>query len=194
MIFDLLANVPIITYGMTIGFPRSEEEIEQSRTDTWFRICLGMKLIRITHGIKVKTTLTYLLDKLSGFLHWKKYQLENILKWSKALYTFLLGLNILACGWVLIHTVKISNGDVDYYEFKHDESDIKRYFEALYLVTSTISTVGYGDIKGFMSNDGVWLTELSYLSVTIFLGILLFTVLTNEIFNYKKILTLNEMV
>ena len=30
--------------------------------------------------------------------------------------------------------------------------------------------------------------------VMIFIGILLFTVVTNEIFNYKKLLTLNELV
>ena len=61
-------------------------------------------MIRITHALKVKNTLTYLIDKLSDFLHWKKYFLDNLLQWGKAIYIFVLGLHILACGWVLIYT------------------------------------------------------------------------------------------
>ena len=64
------------------------------------------------------------------------------------------------------------------------------YFESVYFMVTTISTVGYGDMSGFKSKEGHWAVEMLYLMLATFAGILLFTVVTNEIFSYKKIMTL----
>lgn len=195
MIVDFFANAPVIIYGFTIGSPTDEESILESQTDGFYRVCLGLKLLRITHAIKVEATLVYLIDKLSDILHWKKYVFDNLLRWCKAMYTFMLGMHILACGWVLIVKQKTFNNDPSHYNFKHEGEDIYEYFESLYFITTTISTVGYGDIDGFIEEvEGTWTIEMSFLIFTIVIGILLFSVVTNEIFNYKKVKTINEIV
>lgn len=60
------------------------------------------------------------------------------------------------------------------------------YFESLYLITSTISTVGYGDLKGFVNADASanWEAEMIFLSIVIVVGMLIFSSVTNEIFSY----------
>ena len=68
------------------------------------------------------------------------------------------------------------------------------YVDSLYLMTTTISTVGYGDFKAYNDNGSGWAAEMVYLiTVTIF-GIILFSSVTNEIFSYKKLQTVQEIV
>ena len=56
-------------------------------------------------------------------------------------------------------------------------------------MTTTISTVGYGDMKGF-EVEGDKSAEMIFLMLATFAGILLFTIVTNEIFKYKEVKTL----
>lgn len=189
MIFDIIANAPIVLYWLTVGYPVEPEDIEESKTDTLFIWCLGLKLVRIAHVYKVKMTLTHLVDKLSDVLHWKKYVFDNLLKWSKTLFSLLIAMHYLACAWVFIQMQKRIKGEV-YHEFSYDK-DIYNYSESIYFITTTITTVGYGDIKGFFNTSGSWTIEMCYLIVTTFTGILLFTVVTEEVFNYNKFKTLH---
>ena len=62
------------------------------------------------------------------------------------------------------------------------------------MITTTISTVGYGDIKGFNSSEPEWANDMCYLIVVQFVGILLFTIVINDIFISKKVKTLNKIV
>ena len=56
-------------------------------------------------------------------------------------------------------------------------------------MTTTITTVGYGDFKGFHDSSGNWLPEMIYLYFVTLLGIIMFSTVTREIFVYKKLLT-----
>ena len=56
-------------------------------------------------------------------------------------------------------------------------------------MSATITTVGYGDFKGFYDSSGNWLAEMIYLYFVTFFGIIMFSAVTNEIFVYKKLLT-----
>ena len=65
---------------------------------------------------------------------------------------------------------------------------MEMYFEAFYAICTTISTVGYGDFKGFVDAEHpTWAIEMSYLMLVIVVGIILFSSVTNEIFNYKSL-------
>ena len=61
-------------------------------------------------------------------------------------------------------------------------------------MTTTISTIGYGDYKGFVDDNGTWAMEMAYMYLVMYGGILLFSLVTREIFTYKKLLTVNELV
>ena len=68
------------------------------------------------------------------------------------------------------------------------------YVDSLYLMTATITTVGYGDYKAFLDTEGHWMGEMIYLYWVTLIGITLFSSVTNEIFNYKKLEKVEEMI
>ena len=52
--------------------------------------------------------------------------------------------------------------------------------------------MGFGDYKAFNDKEQpVWAAEMCYLFVVTLAGIILFSLVTNEIFSYKKIKTVN---
>ena len=61
-------------------------------------------------------------------------------------------------------------------------------------MTTTITTVGYGDFKAFHDDTGHWLPEMIYLYFVTLFGINLFSSVTREIFVYKKLKKVSEMV
>ena len=71
-------------------------------------------------------------------------------------------------------------------EFSED-TIFTKYFESVYAMTTSITTVGYGDYKGYNDNGKGWSIEMGYLILVIIFGIILFSSVTNEIFNYRKV-------
>ena len=87
-------------------------------------------------------------------------------------------------------------GVTNFHPFTDQESYRVRYFESWYLISTTISTVGYGDVSGFNNSelDSDWSVEMLYLHVVIIAGIILFSLVTSEIFSYKQMLKLSEIM
>ena len=54
--------------------------------------------------------------------------------------------------------------------------------------------MGYGDYKAFNDEDPVWATEMLYLLLVTMAGTLLFTTVTNQIFTYERLHTVDEIV
>ena len=52
------------------------------------------------------------------------------------------------------------------------------------MITTTISTVGYGDFKAFNDNEMGWAIEMVYLTVITVIGLILFASVLNEVLNY----------
>ena len=117
---------------------------------------------------------------------------NNILRWLLAATKLVLSIHIFACFWVLIHRIKDLSA-IPSLEFR-DSTIFEQYVTAVYLMTSTISTVGYGDYDGFSDNSGNWTKEMIYLFFLQFVGIILFSSVTHEIFSYKKSQNVRELV
>ena len=113
----------------------------------------------------------------------QSYRLYNLNKWILAGSKLLLSIHYFACCWILIYNTE------SHISFVDESSNFSIYFESVYMVTSTITTVGYGDYKAFNDTSGNWQTEQIFLSVVILFGIILFTLITNEIFTYQKLET-----
>ena len=80
--------------------------------------------------------------------------IENLYSWVTNAVLSLLFMHLFSCGWLLINQYK-----KDWEEPAWDtqtESNLELYAISFYLVTSTMSTVGYGDHKAFMDNSGSW--------------------------------------
>ena len=118
--------------------------------------------------------------------------MENVLAWFLTGLKFLLCIHYFACGWVMIYLIKELE-DTTRLEFA-ETSVAARYFESFYLITTTITTVGYGDYKAFNSTEPVWFSEMLYLYWVSLIGTLLFSSVTNSVFSYQKLHTVNHIV
>lgn len=153
---------------------------------------MAIKILRLSHFDEVNDAIKRLMESLSEVFWRKTLLFENLLKWILVGVEFILALHWFACGWILIHRIKLESGHrlIDFtYNF-----DIYDYVESVYLMTTTITTVGYGDFKAFHDDTGHWLPEMIYLYFVTLFGINLFSSVTREIFVYKKLKKVSEMV
>ena len=70
----------------------------------------------------------------------------------------------------------------------------ERYFESVYMISTTITTVGYGDYKAFNDTNPIWLAEMCYLYVISLGGPFLFTTVSTQVFQYQKLKNVNQIV
>ena len=189
---DILANIPFIVYTIVYGIPRDPVMLEEQTSDWLFNLVMGLKIFRLSHFDEMTDAITRLMDSLSEVFWRQTFMFENLLKWILTGIRFILCLHYFACGWVMIHRIKLEQG-YRLIEFTYN-FDIYDYTEALYLMTTTITTVGYGDFKAFHDPTGHWLPEMIYLYFVTLFGIIMFSTVTREIFVYKKLNTVSQMV
>ena len=127
------------------------------------------------------------MDKLADIFYLHRYMFSNLLLWFIIVLKFLLTMHYFACGWLWMTEKKKLDG-VAYVEWSEDTM-MAKYVDSVYLVTTTITTVGYGDFKAHNTNEPDWAIEMVYLYVVTLAGITLFSAVTNQIFTYRKLLT-----
>ena len=184
---DILANIPIVLYFIVWGYPTTEEEVYEFDDYKLFWLCMGLKTLRLFHIDETIDVLKRIIEKLADIFYLYRYFFENLLSWALAGMLLFMSMHYMACIWILISIMKEVRG-MDYSEFT-DNKLMTVYVDALYTMTTTISTVGYGDFKGFYDNEAGWTIEMTYLIFAIIFGIVLFSSITNEIFNYKSLKT-----
>ena len=116
----------------------------------------------------------------------------NLFAWFLTGLKFLLCIHYFACGWIIIYLVKDVQG-VDTVAFA-ETGITERYFESVYMITTTITTVGYGDYKAFNDTTGIWQAEMCYLYLISLGGPFLFTTVSTQVFQYQKLKKVNEIV
>ena len=132
------------------------------------------------------------MDNLEEIFYMRRYLFENLNRWILAATKMIFAIHYFSCGWILIRYYKKRAGH-DTVAFDENKI-INNYAESVYLMTTTISTIGYGDYRGFVDDNGTWAIEMAYMYLVMYGGILLFSLVTREIFTYKKLLTVNELV
>ena len=184
-VFDILGNFPILFYHIFLGFPTED-------FSNWFKLYMALKTLRLFQVKRVTDTLKRLMEMLSDIFFLKRYMFNNVLSWIMASFKFLLTIHYFACLWIYVTSFKEEQGLPEAFFIYEDR--FHQYYEALYLMTTTISTVGYGDYKAFVDTSGDWTNEMIYLIFATISGIILFSSVTREIFNYRKLLTIKEIV
>ena len=104
--FDISANVPILIYFFVYGMPRTDEEIELANEDSYFKIFMLLKTLRLFHVYEVVQTLNRLLEKLADIFYLHRYLFKNLLSWAVAGGKFLLFVHYYACGWIYMQIWK----------------------------------------------------------------------------------------
>ena len=182
-------------YVIFVGWPKDEEDIEEYWGSIYVKSYTVLTLLRLFHADEVQDSFTRVAEKLIDIFYMQRYFIKMILRRTITTVRFVLIIHFFACGWIMIHLAK-KEGDMMTVPFV-EEGNLLNYFESFYFVTTSITTVGYGDYKGFnglsdepnSSEDGDWTIEMIYLYFVITMGILNFSVVTNEIFSYKELAT-----
>lgn len=110
------------------------------------KLLYPLKLLRFIELHKFFDQIRYILEKLGKVLTFiNKRTVQNILVISKSLFALLFLIHVMACLWILIgrqsHKGWLKNND----EFKGDFNYLEAYPAALYYITTTFTTIGYGD-------------------------------------------------
>ena len=159
-----------------------------AENDSFFAICMYLKLLRFLEIKQVTASVVRLVNIIADIFYLQRVLFGNLLSGMLAAMKLILSIHIFSCLWVAIYAIKQSEG-VPSIEFAND-SIFGQYVSSIYLMTTTISTVGYGhdNYKGFIDTRGFWTFEMIYLFFLQFVGIVLFSSVTHEIFSYKKTL------
>lgn len=149
---------------------------------------MAMKTIRLIHLVKVTQAFRKVMEKLGSHFYQKRYMLSNLIEWMLTALKFLLGLHYLACGWLQVLAA--------YYDTGYQErTKTDRYIDALYMTSTTITQVGYGDYKAFKNNGETKDSgPMVYLYCIIFLGINMFAMVKIQINNLQTEMTVDELV
>ena len=139
---------------------------------------------------------------LNEVYYTKRILLENIKNITIRCFQGLLMLHIAACAWVLLKFYR--TGDAEFLALLSEslhksintdghmgeilETAEVYYVDAVYFMTTTMTTVGYGDIKGRNPNEQI------YLCIVIFVGIAMFTLITQQVLFLRKELTVEDLV
>ena len=84
----------------------------------------------------------------------------------------------------------MNNEEWDYYTIVREEDDyMYSYTDSLYFMTTTMTSVGYGDRSGFPINY-----LMGYVMFAQFAGILSFSLIKFNVFNTKSKITVNDLV
>ena len=145
-----------------------------------------MKILRFLHISRITASLINLKNIIADIFFLHTYIFDNLLSWTLAGFKLILTIHLFACGWISFEIYLAKDHNVA--NLFTEGSSPAKYLEAIYFITTTITTVGYGDLKGYVDNSGSWTGEMLYLCATIFCGIFLFTLVTREIFTYKSLL------
>ena len=154
---------------------------------------MTLKIFRLLHVYNVVNTLKYVMEIASEISFNQRYRFVNFLSWTLAGLKFLLALHYFACGWIWMYKYKF-NKEWDVTYFSEPSEKVSIYVDSFYLITTTVSTVGYGDFKAYIDSDGVYTAEMVYLYFVTMFGITLFSSVTNEIFSYKRVRSIQEIV
>ena len=113
--------------------------------------------------------------------HYIRYQLEidNIFSLINTVIIFLATSHCASCLWIFIGAINQNPNWMNEYGLDIDDKNehTKIYVTAIYGSITTLTTVGYGDVKGFNEFEKVYLIAL------MFAGILIFTFLVEKIFS-----------
>lgn len=182
---DILANIPILLYTAFWGFPKTLEETYEYDDYKLFWLCMALKTLRIFHIDEVIDVLRRIITILGDKFNLHRYFFSNLEKWIIAALKFLLCTHYLSCGWLFIMKMKKIRG-LSFIPIEDTEryGMVGQYVDATYFITTSITTVGYGDWKGFHNDEGDWSVEMLYSMFLIMFGIILFSSVTNEIFSY----------
>jgi len=162
-VFDFISSVPVIVAKFYYRHNHNDfYGVSDSPNFSTFHNLYYMKMFCIFHLNKVFSDMTILEEILKGkWLHYK-FVLENLFSLQKIWLFFFTCIHLMTCIWTMLnlkgaglYIEALEKGDLK----KNDLTviDISEfwgiYITSIYFVTTTMTTVGYGDIVPTTGNE-----------------------------------------
>ena len=148
-------------------------------------------LVRIFNSFKL------IEELLKNIFIFKKIMIENTSNQIITLVALIFLLHIFSCFWIWVNyddkewvwhnAVHVSVNDGE--EEAPPTDYFNSYFDSLYFMTTTMTSVGYGDINAAQKRY-----LMIYVMLAQFVGILGFSLIKYNVFNVKKQATVNDLV
>jgi len=139
-----------------------------------------IKFLKYMDFSRATQLIRHFIDKLDGTCHIKKNTIQSGQYLLVLMLAMLMVMHLISCAWICIgenvENSWILNPDNG---IGADKEPKFKYVTSIYWVMATLTTVGYGDIKGYTS------TEYGFTMGVDFVGILVFSIMMgfiNEIF------------
>ena len=137
------------------------------------------KIVRIYELKTISDTISRFVTKCKEQKDSRKQLLSTLQYFINLLIYLIFAIHLIACCW-LYFGERIPGSWIDVMEEnRHRTDSVTKYISSIYWVVTTLTTVGYGDFKGFTSEEYI------VTMVVEFTGILFFSIMMgsiNEIF------------
>ena len=147
--FDFLATYPTL---VTLEW----------KTLYWF------KLFRFARLLRYLKSVTQVLDETIGRLHISARMIQRIQEFVKLNIFMVICIHTLACCWIRIGK-SIDGSWIDVHGVNEDYSKRTNvYIASLYWTITTLTTVGYGDLKGYTPYEYLFQIVLEFIGIGFF--------------------------
>jgi hypothetical protein len=152
-IFDVVSTIPNLAMG---------------QSTVWY----GLKAIRIMNFSRARETLQIVFETVRSmgcsFLCNKKETTKKYLFFVNYIFMFIVFFHILACIWLHMG-LNITGSWIPVSGLEGSKAtDTDRYISALYFIVTTLTTVGYGDFKGYTRDEYIFQMILEFLGIGFF--------------------------
>ena len=177
-------------------------ELVESNEYWWVSL---LSLLRLVMLVRIYQTLVMLCTMLSETYFSHRITIENAKNIGINILTAILILHFSASLWLIVHR------EAKYAETMHIlieqvkkrvltqgyENDLMRnliesseveFLNSIYFMTTTMTTVGFGDNKGMNESERI------FLSIIMFFGLAMFTIIVNQVMSIRKVLKVEDLV
>ena len=179
--------MPVFLYEARYGFTKDFEEKEEQIESNVYIVFIFFKLFKLLMLSRISQSLSYVGDLLSDRFVTKKIKVENIMGYVRAAGSFCIMIHIFSCAWIYIGALDDQWMDD---EEKLFEDKPSTYVNSIYFITTTMTSVGYGDISGKNEHS----TTLLFIIFTAIFGILGFTIVKMFVFSAQLQPTIQDIV
>ena len=167
-LFDCLACVPVLFYEASDGFTNDEDIIMDHIESQQYKVFWGLKLFKFLMLSRIMESLRFIENLLKDQYVESSFAVENAMGYLRAAGEFIIMIHIFSCMWLFVGQLEFQ------YFFLADpyDHDAHMYVDAIYFVTTTMTSVGYGDISAFGSGE----ISMGVVMFTQFFGMLGFSI------------------
>ena len=133
-----------------------------------YKYMYWFKLFRFTRLFRFREPMNWVIWKTIGKLNIEKRILKRISSFSLLSIFLLVCVHTLSCCWILIGK-KVRGSWIEVHGAQEDlTSDGNIYLAAIYWIVTTLTTVGYGDLKGYTPDEYMFQIGVEFAGIGLF--------------------------